>query len=115
LGAFVLSILILPLVIIQLPEDYFVKKPKPPAQRSALGLCVKFLINGLGGLFIFAGFVMLFIPGQGILTILFGISLTDFPGKRRLQNKIVRVPRVHRSLDWLRKKAKRPAFLLPEI
>lgn len=114
LGAFVLSILILPLIIIRLPADFFVREPSLPVQLSPLRLCLKLLKNALGLIFLVAGFIMLFIPGQGILTMLFGVSLMDFPGKRRLQNWIVGMPRVHRSLNWLRRKTYREPFILPK-
>jgi len=114
LTAFFVSILALPLVIIRLPGDFFVRAPPIARRLSPLRLCLKLLKNALGLIFFVAGSIMLFIPGQGILTMLFGISLTDFPGKRRLEAKIVRLPRVHRSLNWLRKKAERPPFILPK-
>ncbi len=114
LGAFVVSILVLPFIIIRLPADFFVRLPRPRTTLSPIRLCLKVLKNGLGALFFIVGFIMLFIPGQGILTMLFGISLMDFPGKRRLQTKLVRVPRVYRSLNWLRVKAERAPFQLPK-
>ena len=114
LGAFVLSIVILPLIIIRLPADFFVREVSVPLRISPLRLCLKALKNALGLIFLVAGFIMLFIPGQGILTMLFGVSLMDFPGKRRLQHRIVKTPRVHRSLNWLRGKTNRAPFLLPE-
>lgn len=114
LGVFVGSILFLPFILIRLSADFFVRRPPARAELSVTRLCLKALKNILGAFFFFVGFIMLFIPGQGILTMLFGISLMDFPGKRRLQHRIIRMPRIHRSLDWLRHKADRPPFLLPE-
>jgi hypothetical protein len=113
LVAFVLSILLLPLVIIRLPAEFFVRKPPPPMQRSPLQVMLRVLKNALGLIFFLAGIIMLFIPGQGILSMLFGISMMDLPGKRRLESRIVRMPRVHRSLNWLRTKTERPPFILP--
>ncbi len=114
LVAFIVSILVLPVIIIQLPADFFARQPIERAQLSPTRLILKVLKNLLGAFFLLVGIIMLFIPGQGILTMLFGISLMDFPGKRRLQNKIVRMPRVYRSLNWLRMKAERAPFVLPE-
>lgn len=114
LGAFLLSIFLLPFVVIRLPANFFVRPAPPRVQRSLPRMLLKFLKNALGFLFFVAGIVMLFIPGQGILSMLFGISLMDFPGKRELQARIVCMPRVHRSLNWLREKAERPPFHLPE-
>jgi hypothetical protein len=113
LAAFIVSLLFLPLIMIALPRDFFVRGPFVPVHLSPLRLCLKVVKNMIGGLFLTAGFVMLFIPGQGLLTLLLGISLMDFPGKRMLEIRIVRSPKVHRSLNWLRAKANRPPFELP--
>ncbi len=113
LGAFVISLILLPVILIRLPEDYFVRIRSKGATLSPARLALKLLKNLLGAFLLLVGFVMLFIPGQGILTMLFGISLMDFPGKRRLQAKIVSMPRVYRGLNWLREKADRPRFVLP--
>ena len=37
---------------------------------------------------------MLVLPGQGILTILMGLFLMNFPGKYRLERKVVTLPQV---------------------
>ena len=60
------------------------------------------------------GLAMLVLPGQGVLTLLIGISLLDFPGKRKLEKKIVRAPTVHRAIDAIRRRAGQPPLLLPE-
>ena len=59
------------------------------------------------------GLVMLLTPGQGVLSILVGISLLDIPGKRRLELSIIRREPVHNSMNWIRAKAGRPPLLLP--
>jgi hypothetical protein len=113
-GVFVISILALPLIIVRLPVDFFIHPSSVPVRLSPLRLALKILKNALGLFLLLIGTVMLFTPGQGILTILLGISLMDFPGKHRLQGRIVRSPRVHRSLNWLRQRAGRSKFALPE-
>ena len=52
-------------------------------------------------------------PGQGILTILIGLMLLDFPGKRRLERRLVQQPSVWRALNWMRTKAHQPALEMP--
>ncbi|HRD19060.1 MAG TPA: hypothetical protein PLB60_08410, partial [Candidatus Marinimicrobia bacterium] len=54
------------------------------------------------------GFLLLFIPGQGILTILVGIILMNFPGKYRLERKLVQRPGVLQGINKIRKKFNRP-------
>lgn len=52
--------------------------------RNLLGLC----IIALGIFLSLPG-----IPGQGILTILVGVMVLDFPGKRWLEGKLIGRPR----------------------
>lgn len=47
---------------------------------------------------------MLFIPGQGILTIVMGIILLDYPNKFQIEQKIVSNRVILNGLNWLRKK-----------
>lgn len=51
-----------------------------------IGLIVK---NIVGAVLFLGGLAMLFLPGQGLLTMLIGISLMDFPRKRELEAKMV--------------------------
>jgi len=55
---------------------------------------------------------MLVLPGQGLLTILFGIALLDFPGKYRLERRIVSYPKVLNSINWIRKKANKKPLVI---
>ena len=114
LVAFVVSIVLLPLVLIRLPADFFVRPPRISRAHPVIGLFLKVLKHALGLLLLALGFIMLFIPGQGILTMLMGVGLLDFPRKRELQVKIATSPRVRQSLDWLRHKTKQPLFIFPE-
>jgi len=51
---------------------------------------------------------MFFAPGQGILTLLLGISLMDVPGKQKLERKIVERPAVLKAINKLRARANKP-------
>jgi len=55
-----------------------------------------------------AGIAMLVLPGQGILTMLIGISLVDFPGKRQLERKLIGQPAVLNTINKVREKFGRP-------
>jgi archaellum biogenesis protein FlaJ (TadC family) len=109
---FVSSLLLIPWILVLMPSDYFVhtKRKKylwshyPPAIRWVL-LLVK---NMLGLLFVICGIIMLFIPGQGILTILTGIILMDFPYKYDIERQIITHSAVLKYVNRLRKKADRP-------
>jgi hypothetical protein len=38
--------------------------------------------------------------------------LVDYPGKFRLERKLVKTPAIFNSLNWLRKKAKKPPLVI---
>ena len=51
-----------------------------------------------------AGFIMCFIPGQGLLTMFLGLMLITYPGRRKLVLSIVRRPAVARAINWMRRR-----------
>jgi hypothetical protein len=51
---------------------------------------------------------MIFTPGQGILSLLLGLTLIDIPGKRTLERKIIQRPSVLRVVNHLRARADKP-------
>lgn len=103
----VLVIVLLPVVVVRLPADYFVaKRGDHQVQRRSLVWIV--LRNVVGWVFVAAGLAMLVLPGQGLLTMLVGLLLVDFPGKRKLELKLVRRPRVLRFLNRMREKRGKP-------
>ena len=57
---------------------------------------------------------MLFIPGQGLITMLVGVMLMNFPKKRTLALRIIRQREVSRAVTWMRKRSGRPPLLLPD-
>jgi len=71
-----------------------------PAIRAA-GIIGK---NILGVLLVVVGILLSIpgVPGQGLLTILLGIMLLDFPGKRRLEQNLLRRPQILKTINRLR-------------
>lgn len=112
--AFVASLFLVPLIIINLPVDYFTR-PSKARSRSLFGTLLHVGKNLLGVLFLIIGFLMLVLPGQGLLTLLLGLSLIDFPSKRLIQIKLIRMHAVSRSIKWMRRKANRAPLQLPDI
>lgn len=112
---FVGSLAALPVLVNRLSVDYFVRhrkgRPSPEARNPTLALLYYVFRNVFGSGLVLAGIVMLVLPGQGILTILIGICVMDFPGKHTLIERAVRFERVRNSLNWMRKKGGKPAFL----
>lgn len=110
---FIGSLIAVPWIVVKLPDDYFAQsKRRPPteySQHRAIRLLILIAKNVLGGVLLVAGIAMLVLPGQGLLTILMGIMLLDFPGKWRLEKYIVSRPAILRTMNWLRaKKGRKP-------
>lgn len=104
-------------VLVRLPPDYFQNDHHaafPWADRHALlrwlGIVAK---NLLGLLLVAIGIVLSLpgVPGQGLLTILIGIMLLDFPGKRWLERALVNRPSVKRSINRLRERFGKPPLV----
>jgi hypothetical protein len=109
--AFTLSIVLIPWIIIHIPSDYFThpKRQKYPWQNYPpliqwIAIIVK---NIFGIILIIAGVAMLFLPGQGILTIIAGLLFVNFPCKYRVEKWIIKQPIVFKTLNKVRKKAGR--------
>ena len=109
------SLIAIPWILVRLPPHYFDErqpriwlKGHHPALRC-LGIG---LINALGVLFILAGIAMLVLPGQGMLTMLVGLSLVDFPGKRALERKIISIPMVFQTINALRTRFGQPSLVI---
>ena len=56
---------------------------------------------------------MLALPGQGLLTLLVGLSLLDLPHRRSIELWVLRRGPVLRSLNWVRRKAGKAPLELP--
>ena len=53
--------------------------------------------------------------GVSLPTLLIGILLLNFPGKRRLEIRLIRVKPLKRGIDWIRRRAGRRPLELPEV
>ena len=106
--AFAFSAFGVSIVLLRLPVDYL---SNPTSSESAEGNWKHWLSklgrNILGSIFLIVGFVMLITPGQGILSILVGLMLLDFPGKQKLVRKILTKPQIFRTINRMRTAAKR--------
>lgn len=109
---FVASLLVVPMIVVRIPPDYFVSDKRRHAPWAAHHPVVRSVLlllkNVLGGLFVVMGLAMLVLPGQGIITILIGIMLLDFPGKFQLERWLVAHRAVWKTINWMRRRAGRP-------
>lgn len=111
----VATIVAVPWVVARLPVDYFSQPRRAvlPQDRSFPGLLLMGAKNLLGAALALLGILMLFTPGQGLLTLLVGLLLMNFPGKYRLERALVARPGVFRGLNWLRQRRGEAPFELP--
>ena len=111
-AVFVASLVSLPWLVAKIPNDYFVpkKRQSPPWKNNFPGIWLLAFIgkNIIGSLLLLAGIVMLFLPGQGLLTMVAGLLMMDYPGKFALERKIALTPSILSKLNWLRSTLNRP-------
>ena len=64
--------------------------------------------NIIGYALILGGLLMLVLPGQGLFTIFIGLLLSNYPGKYYLERKLIAMPKIYKTVNWLRKKSNQP-------
>jgi len=118
IGTVSLSMLIAAVVVLRLPSTYFRDDAKPAlrADQSTSRLIRRIARNGLGVILVLAGALLSVpgVPGQGAMTILVGLLLIDFPGRRRLERALLRRPSVLPALNRLRARFGKAPLLPPD-
>ncbi len=116
---FAVSLAVVGTLLVKLPANYFLDRhqrdlwiDQHPAVRWT-GIILKntagVALIALGALLSLPG-----VPGQGLLTILLGVMLLDFPGKRRLERRIIGRPSVLHRVNRLRERFGKPPLVLAE-
>ncbi len=115
---FLCSLALVPWVVVRIPADYFSQSHRVPAtgkgQPAPLRWLLILLKNLIGLVVSVLGIAMLILPGQGLLTLLIGILLIDFPGKYKLERWIISRRLVFSSVNWLRKRGQKDPLQLQE-
>src|SRR5262245_54109823 len=105
---FFASIIAVPWMLVRIPPRYFMTRHHAHAFRDRHPL-IRFAVfaakNLLGAALVLLGLLLLVLPGQGILTILAGLVLLDFPGKHRALLWTISRPAVLKSVNWIRERA----------
>ncbi len=111
---FIATLLAVPFVVSRIPTDYFIREHKPRRQTPDTPARLLWLVvkNVLGVILLLAGLAMLILPGQGVLTMLLGMMLMNFPGKYELERRIIQQPTILKTLNWMRHRAQRPALMV---
>lgn len=114
-ASFVVSILFCTLVIAYLPPDYFLSNRQTShIKHPVLRIGLKCLKNLFAAVLVVVGIIQIPLPGQGVLTILIGIIISDIPGKRKLERRIISSPVVLATANGIRSRFKRPLLMLDE-
>ena len=98
-------------VVLSLPADFFEREPEVRRPWTLARVA-----RNLAGLLLIAVGVVLSvpgIPGQGLLTVLVGVLLVDFPQRRKLERALLRRPGVLPTLNRLRARFGRPPLRPP--
>lgn len=113
---FIATLIAVPMLAIRIPSDYFAHRRRHGIPWASHRPVVRWVLltakNVLGYVFVMVGIAMLVLPGQGILTILAGVTLLNFPGKYKLERWVVTRRPVLRSINWLRRRAERAPLVL---
>lgn len=110
------SLVLVPLLVVRMPATYFAHRHREERVMARRHPVVRLLLEVfktlLGLILLIAGLLMLVLPGQGVLTILMGLMLLNFPGKFRLERWFVSRPAVYHAINWLRRRAGRHPLIL---
>jgi hypothetical protein len=111
IGVPVLTFLFGVAIAVWLPADYFVRQRRAPARHPAIHFFLRILRNLVGWVMILLGIFMALplVPGPGLVFILIGVSLADFPGKRRLEERLLGYAPVLQAVNRMRQRFGRPA------
>ena len=115
LASFNGSLIANPIILVRLPADYFdtrVPRHWMKDHHPVMKIFGHLVKNTFGAVFLLAGFLMLFLPGQGILTMLIGLSLIDFPGKRVLEARLIGRPSLLHAINRVRARFGKPPLVI---
>ncbi|MFH1217173.1 MAG: PGPGW domain-containing protein [Pseudomonadota bacterium] len=115
LVTFLGTLLVIPIMVTKIPADYFSNTRRhrlPWARQHPLVRGILLTIKNIAGYaFVLMGIIMLVLPGQGLLTIVIGVILIDFPCKFRFERWLASRSPILRSINWIRKRAHRDPLL----
>lgn len=114
---FSINLAIVSFILVKLPPTYFQEGHSRDLWKGRSPILRILLITGknvLGVLLVVLGILLSLpgVPGQGFLTILLGIMLLDFPGRRRLEVWLVSRPKIFNAINKLRHRFGKPPLEL---
>ncbi|MBK9260830.1 MAG: hypothetical protein IPM54_13550 [Polyangiaceae bacterium] len=109
----VVSLVAAMIVILRLPEDYFLSHRSEsfwthrPRWQRLLGIGIKNVV-GVGLVMLGLFLSLPGVPGQGLLTMFIGIVLLDLPGKRAIERRIIATPAILSACNRMRARFGKP-------
>ena len=99
-------------ILVRLPADYFINRV---ATECQYGRALFTLRNSAGLIVIVFGLILLLplVPGPGLAIVLLGLSIMNFPGKTKMEIRILKFPKVLHAINAIRKRFGREPFSLP--
>ena len=116
-GSFLINLAIVSIILVKLPANHFSKSRKTKfwsGPRPWLHAAKVIGKNIAGVLLVALGIVLSLpgVPGQGLLTVLLGVMLLDFPGRHRLEQKLLSKPSIVNTINRLRGRFGKPPLEL---
>jgi len=107
-----------PWLVLRLPADYFTYRRRQAMRTTRSHPLVHLLLttakNLVGAVLVVAGVCLFFLPGQGIITLVAGLIVMNYPGKFRLERWLVSRRGVLPALNWLRRRYGRDLLQEPD-
>ena len=111
----IISALSIGYFIKQIPYDYFLNDKRGVSdyknKNPIFWILTLALKNIIGYCLIIGGILMLVLPGQGLLTIFVGLMLSDYPGKFKLERRIIKTRLILKTINWYRIKSNIPPII----
>lgn len=103
-----------PWAVSRLPTNYLLQRLERNSEQG-IWYSLTSVTRALLGLFlVLLGLVMLITPGPGVIMLLLGVSIAEFPGRNRLLVYLATRPKVLSSLNWMRSRHGKPPFIDPQ-
>jgi len=97
------------ILVVFLPPTFLKKLQANGEARAAWGW-KRVARNVAGWGLMAAGAAMMVLPGPGVVALMIGVAMADFPGKKGLLKWLLTRPRITRSMNRLRARFGKPPF-----
>jgi hypothetical protein len=103
-------------LLVRLPPDFLVNDSPPRPDLAHLrAYLLRLLRHVVGVLLILVGLVLMLpgVPGQGLLTVIAGLFISELPGTRALLRRLLRRPSLLAAVNKLRARYRHPPLEAP--